>query len=271
VQHALVAAIEPSCEREFIYDSYACRVGKGTHTGANRLSDFLRRAHRKWQATYILKADISQYFPSIDHKILLSMNKIFTSKLNLKNEATGTVEAVFALLNTPDSDRDVTLPNAFGRQSVILEPWAHNYSGLPVGKGKIFEQGEEAVFSGQFFMDNQSGREHYQALKALGELTQWSYSFQVIKSHPGIWTDGSKVQFLDRLDVFGVSPVVRGAQSSTYTRSIKGEKRTWMPVGRSDLTVKSARRTIETTLDELLGDELHDIEARVASHPEHPQ
>jgi retron-type reverse transcriptase len=73
VQHALVAAIEPSCEREFIYDSYACRVGKGTHTGANRLSDFLRRAHRKWQATYILKADISQYFPSIDHKILLSI------------------------------------------------------------------------------------------------------------------------------------------------------------------------------------------------------
>lgn len=70
VQHALVTVIEPIFERRFSYDSYACRVGKGTHAGADRLTDFLRRAGRMWSNVYILKADISKYFPSIDHAFL---------------------------------------------------------------------------------------------------------------------------------------------------------------------------------------------------------
>lgn len=70
VQHALVGAIEPIWERRFIYDSYACRVGKGTHAGADRLTGFLRRAHRMWTQTYVLKGDVSGYFPSVDHGVL---------------------------------------------------------------------------------------------------------------------------------------------------------------------------------------------------------
>jgi len=31
VHHAIVNVIEPVFERSFIFDSYACRVGKGTH------------------------------------------------------------------------------------------------------------------------------------------------------------------------------------------------------------------------------------------------
>jgi RNA-directed DNA polymerase len=75
VQHALVAAIEPVFEKEFIYDSYACRVSNGTHAGADRLTSFLRRAHRNLPVIYILKADISKYFASIDHGILFSLIK----------------------------------------------------------------------------------------------------------------------------------------------------------------------------------------------------
>ena len=33
-QHAILLVIEPIWEKRFIYDSYACRVGKGTHVGA---------------------------------------------------------------------------------------------------------------------------------------------------------------------------------------------------------------------------------------------
>lgn len=73
VQHALVAAIEPIVGKEFIFDSYACQAGKGTHAGADRLTTYLRQAHRKWTSTYILKADISKYYASVDHTILIDL------------------------------------------------------------------------------------------------------------------------------------------------------------------------------------------------------
>lgn len=64
VHHALHRVIEPLFDREFIFDSYACRQGKGTHRGADRCSRFLRCR------PYVLKADISRFFPSVDHEIL---------------------------------------------------------------------------------------------------------------------------------------------------------------------------------------------------------
>ncbi len=64
VHHALCNIIEPLFEPTFIYDSYACRVGKGSHAAVNRLTAFMQRAD------YVLKCDIRKYFPSIDHEIL---------------------------------------------------------------------------------------------------------------------------------------------------------------------------------------------------------
>lgn len=70
VQHAICAVIEPIWERRFIFDSYACRPGKGTHAGADRVEDFLRRVKRVHGVVYVLKGDIRQFFPSIDHGVL---------------------------------------------------------------------------------------------------------------------------------------------------------------------------------------------------------
>ncbi|MEJ5227171.1 reverse transcriptase/maturase family protein [Thermodesulfovibrio sp.] len=70
VHHAICNVIEPLFDKKFIYDSYGCRVGKGTHAGSARLVNFLRRAKRMWGSVYCLKADISKYFPSIDHEVL---------------------------------------------------------------------------------------------------------------------------------------------------------------------------------------------------------
>jgi len=64
VHHALCNVIEPIFERRFIHDSYACRVGKGTHRAADRAQGFAR-CNR-----YVLKCDIKQFFPSVDHAIL---------------------------------------------------------------------------------------------------------------------------------------------------------------------------------------------------------
>ena len=75
VHHALVNVIEPLFERKFIYDSYACRKGKGVHKAVLRLQKFQRIAKRNYEKVYVLKADISSYFPSIDRKILLDVIK----------------------------------------------------------------------------------------------------------------------------------------------------------------------------------------------------
>jgi retron-type reverse transcriptase len=64
VHHALCNLIEPVFERGFIFDSYANRVGKGTHRALDRAQEFSRRF------PYILQCDIRQFFPSIDHLVL---------------------------------------------------------------------------------------------------------------------------------------------------------------------------------------------------------
>lgn len=74
VHQAIVTAIESLFESRFIYDSYSCRVGKGTHAGVKRLRTFLRQASRNnTQKVYVLKCDVRKYFASIDHEILLRL------------------------------------------------------------------------------------------------------------------------------------------------------------------------------------------------------
>lgn len=73
VHHAIVRVIEPLFERGFIYDSYACRRGKGTHKAVLRLQHFLRSATDKYGEFYILRADIHKFFASLDHGILLKL------------------------------------------------------------------------------------------------------------------------------------------------------------------------------------------------------
>ena len=67
VHHALMNVIEPFFERQFVFDSYANRVGKGTHKALDRTTHYLRRSQ------YVMHLDIRQFFPAIDHEILLSI------------------------------------------------------------------------------------------------------------------------------------------------------------------------------------------------------
>jgi len=64
VHHAVFNIIEPILERGYIHHSYACRIGKGTHSAVRQAQIFSRKNR------YYLKCDIRQYFGSIDHDIL---------------------------------------------------------------------------------------------------------------------------------------------------------------------------------------------------------
>lgn len=69
VHHAICNMIEPIFEKTFIDDSYACRKNKGTHKALRRTFEFVK------EANYVLKADISKYFNSINGQILFSLLK----------------------------------------------------------------------------------------------------------------------------------------------------------------------------------------------------
>lgn len=64
VHHALCNIIEPLFDRTFIFDSYANRVGKGTHRALERCQHYARRFR------YVLQLDVQQFFPAVDHAIL---------------------------------------------------------------------------------------------------------------------------------------------------------------------------------------------------------
>lgn len=74
VHQAITNVIEPVFEREFIYDSFSCRKGKGTHSGGRRLRYFLEKTSwRGRRPAYALKCDIGKFFASVDHVKLLSL------------------------------------------------------------------------------------------------------------------------------------------------------------------------------------------------------
>lgn len=64
VHHAVMNLIEPALDKRFVDDSYACRKGKGVHAAVDRYQTYARRH------AYVLKLDIRQYFPSVDHAVL---------------------------------------------------------------------------------------------------------------------------------------------------------------------------------------------------------
>ncbi len=82
VHHALCNYLEPVFEKRFIFDSYACRVGKGVHAAVRKCQKFTRKFK------YFLKCDIKKFFQSMDHTVLkrlLEMNFKDKDFLNLLN------------------------------------------------------------------------------------------------------------------------------------------------------------------------------------------
>ena len=152
--------------------------------------------------------------------------KIFNAPIILKQGGKeGEFTAEFATLEVIDHDGDITKPGAFqDGQETLIEPWNHNYGQLPVGKGVIHEKDNKAIIEGQFFLDTESGRDHYQVVKNLGPLQEWSYTFEIEESSQGNVED-QDVRYLEKLDVWGVAPVTRGVGINTRTTSIKAAKR----------------------------------------------
>jgi len=77
--------IKPLISKRLIYDNAACQIDKGSHFSLKRLTHHLTKYYKKHgNEGYILKCDISKYFPSINQKVLKDkLSKIIDDKVVL--------------------------------------------------------------------------------------------------------------------------------------------------------------------------------------------
>jgi len=153
-------------------------------------------------------------------------------KLDLKD--TGEFVGVFATLNVEDAHGDITIPGAFGEQQVLISQynhgsWGQGVDALPIGVGKIYEKGDEAIVEGEFDMSDDAAIKTYKKMQyvhAKGRVQEFSYALPEI-DYEISEKDGHRVRILKKIRVNEVSPVLMGAGINTRLLAIKsilGEK-----------------------------------------------
>lgn len=76
VHHLLYKFLYTLFDKKFIYDSYSCRLEKGTHKGILRLEKFTRSVSKNYSnRCWALKLDIKKFFANVDHEILTKLLK----------------------------------------------------------------------------------------------------------------------------------------------------------------------------------------------------
>lgn len=154
---------------------------------------------------------------------------MFTKSMVIKDmDEKGKGQALIARLSEIDSDDDTYAAGAFswkeGRGQWTQMIPAHDRRAMPFGKSWLYERQDEALADFTLNLDTQPGKEWHAALKfdlATGQPVQeWSYGFDVLDAgHED--RSGKRVRVLKRLDVFEISPVLRGAGVGTGTLGIK--------------------------------------------------
>ncbi len=76
LHHAIFRVLYPVFDKSFIFDSYSCRLKKGTHRAVDRLERFcLMVSQNNNYNFYYLKCDIKKFFVSVDQEILVCLIK----------------------------------------------------------------------------------------------------------------------------------------------------------------------------------------------------
>ena len=87
VHHWLIKKLNPYFEKFFIYDSYACRVNKGTHFGIRRIDQFIKDCSANYKNDcYILKLDVKGFFMHINRNLLFERLALFIDKQYPEND-----------------------------------------------------------------------------------------------------------------------------------------------------------------------------------------
>ena len=137
----------------------------------------------------------------------------------------GLVTARFGTSGVKDLDGDVIEKGAIGVQEIQVSQFGHASWGgaLPVGKGKTREDGDEMLADLEFFLETTHGRDHFETIKQLGSLGEWSFGFDILEERAPTKEEREVGinRILKKLEVFEVRPVLSGAGIDTATLDAK--------------------------------------------------
>lgn len=147
----------------------------------------------------------------------MSQTKHFTTGVEYKDDGdTGSVVARFSTFDIIDREGDIVRASAFTDGQSVPMVWAHDWT-KPIGKGVVRVAKDHARFEGEFFPTS-AGQEARSAVKAMGDLQQYSWGFRVLETQPNEQIRGFDIT---AAEVFEVSPVLVGANQQTATLSVK--------------------------------------------------
>ena len=147
----------------------------------------------------------------------------------IKDESKGLVQAIVSTMNVVDRDGDVMMPGAITDGAVVkLSAYDHDVitEGLPpVGLGVISIKGDQAIMTGQYFLNTTRGRDAFETVKALGPHSEWSIGYRKnVQTAPMTdeWAKKGARRLITGADVLESSPVFLGANAMTATVATKG-------------------------------------------------
>ena len=152
--------------------------------------------------------------------------------------AKGEISVVFATMGIWDKDGDLALPGFYGNQDVAFLP-THDWSHVPIGKGRTREDGDKAVADIKMNLDLQAAKDWLSAikfdLKNGTPIQEYSYGFKVLEggSRMGEMLGRNGRILQPREDgtpgckIWEVSPVLVGAGEKTCTLSAKAAGKTF--------------------------------------------
>jgi len=160
--------------------------------------------------------------------------------------AKGLISVVFATMGVWDKDGDMAMPGFYGEQDIAFLP-THDWSHVPIGKGRTREEGNQAIADIQMNLDIQAAKDWLSAIKfdlKVGKpIQEYSYGFKVLdggaRQGEALGRTGRILQ--PREDgapgskIWEVSPVLVGAGERTCTLMAKGAGKTFVEESQSVL------------------------------------
>jgi hypothetical protein len=99
--HAIMNVLQPIWDKTFIDDVYSAIPGRGLHSGLLRLRRFLRDVPG---TQFCLKFDISKFYPSVDHEILLK-------RIKHKIKCRDTLWLLEEIIRSPGGSKNIPIGN----------------------------------------------------------------------------------------------------------------------------------------------------------------
>ncbi len=205
VHHAIMNVLQPLWDKMFIDDVYSAIPGRGLHAGLLRLGQFLRD---KEHTQYCLKFDISSFYPSVDHDILLS---IIERRIKCKN----TLWLLEEIIRSPGGSKNIPIGNYLSQYfaQLYLDPldrWLKEEK-----KARYYVRyGDDGVVLHQ-------GRRHLKDL--LAEMTGFMQDELKLKINPKsrvIPVDATGIDFLG-YRTFRTHTLLRKSSATRFKKKIR--------------------------------------------------